>query len=258
MHLLFDSHAHYDDPRFDEDREAVIASLREGGVGWVIDAGCDVQSSEAAIALAERYENFYATCGFHPHNTRDITDDEAALRWLRDILKHPKAVAVGEFGLDHHYPDTDKITQRKWLELQLSLAEELGMPAVIHEREAHGEIMDAVRAHPKVRGVFHCFSGSPEMARELIGRGWYISISGVVTFKNAEKLPQVAALVPNDRLLIETDSPYLTPAPNRRERNDSIHMRSTAEKVASIRGISYEQVCEMTARNAAELFGITL
>ncbi len=258
MHLLFDSHAHYDDARFDEDRDRVISSLRQNGVGWVIDAGCDVQSSEAAIALAERYGGFYAACGFHPNNTDGISDEDAAIGWLREILKHPKAVALGEIGLDYHYPDTDKATQRRWLELQLSLAEELELPVVIHARDAHGDIMDAVRAHPAVRGVFHCFSGSPEMAKELIRRGWYISVSGVVTYKNAEKLPEVAALVPDDRLLIETDSPYLTPAPNRRERNDSVHMRLTAERVAAIRGISYERVCEMTAQNAAGLFGIKL
>lgn len=254
MALLFDSHAHYDDERFDIDRDARISSLNADGVGWVVNVGCDVRSSEASVALAEKYDFFYATCGFHPSCTSGIEDEVATLDWLRNILKHPKVVALGEIGLDYHYPDTDKVTQKKWLELQLLLAEELDVPVVIHAREAHGDIMDIVRAHPRVNGVFHSFSGSPEMAKELIRRGWYISISGVVTFKTAEKLPEVAKLVPDDRILIETDSPYLTPAPNRRERNDSTYMRLTAEKVASLRGISYEQVCELTAKNAATLF----
>ena len=254
MELMIDSHAHYDDRRFDEDREAVVASLIEKGVGAVIDAGCDFDTTAAAIALAEKYGFFYATAGFHPGNADQVVDAEAAMSWLRTALSHPKVVALGEIGLDYHYDEPSREKQQEVFELQLCLAEELNVPVVIHDRDAHGDVMDAVRRHPKVRGVFHSFSGSPEMAKELIKLGWYISFSGVVTFKNAAKLPEVAAIVPADRFLIETDCPYLAPHPFRGQRNDSTLMAYTAERIAEIRDITPDEVRRLSAENTKRLF----
>ncbi len=254
MELMIDSHAHYDDRRFDEDREAVIASLRENGVGAVIDAGCDFKTTAAAVALAEKYDFFYATAGFHPGNADQVTDGEAAMAWLRDTLSHPKVVALGEIGLDYHYDEPSREKQQEVFEMQLRLAEELGVPVVIHDRDAHGDVMDAVRRYPTVRGVFHSFSGSPEMAKELIKLGWYISFSGVVTFKNAAKLPEVAAIVPEDRFLIVSDCPYLAPHPHRGKRNDSTLMAYTAERIAEIRDITPDEVRRLSAENTRRLF----
>ncbi|MBQ9116737.1 MAG: TatD family hydrolase [Clostridia bacterium] len=252
--MMLDSHAHYDDGRFDEDREAVIASLNQNGVGWVINAGCDVETTAAAVALAEKYDFFYATAGFHPGNAHKVTDLEVSMNWLRNALSHPKVVALGEIGLDYHYDEPSREKQAEVFEAQLCLAEELGVPVVIHDREAHGDIMDAVLRHPDVRGVFHSFSGSPEMAKELIKRGWYISFSGVVTFKNAAKLPEVAARVPEDRFLIETDAPYLAPHPHRGKRNDSTLMAYTAERIAEIRDLTPDEVRRISAENARRLY----
>ena len=254
MELMIDSHAHYDDRRFDEDREEVIASLCEKGVGAVVDAGCDFDTTAAAIALAEKYDLFYATAGFHPGNADQVVDPEAAMAWLREALSHPKVVALGEIGLDYHYDEPSREKQQEVFELQLSLAEELNVPVVIHDRDAHGDVMDAVRRHPKAHGVFHSFSGSPEMAKELIKLGWYISFSGVVTFKNAAKLPEVAAIVPEDRFLIETDCPYLAPHPFRGQRNDSTLMAYTAERIAEIRDITADEVRRLSAENTKRLF----
>lgn len=258
MDYLFDSHAHYYDARFDTDRDELIGSLKDNGVGWVINAGCDEKSTAASLALAEKYDFFYAACGFYPRNVGKITDENAAMEWLERCLEHPRAVAIGEIGLDYHYDVSFKELQKHMFERQLQLAEKLDVPVVIHDREAHQDIMDIIRHYPKVRGVFHCFSGSVEMAKELLERGWYISVSGVVTFTNAARLPEVAAFVPDDRLLIETDAPYLTPVPHRNERNCSIFMRHTAEKVAELRGVDYSYICEITANNASRLFGIRL
>ncbi|MBR2460688.1 MAG: TatD family hydrolase [Clostridia bacterium] len=251
---MTDSHAHYDDSRFDADRDAVIDSLTANGVGAVINAGCDVETTDAAIALAEKYGFFYATAGFHPGNADKVTDCAETTAWLKGALAHPKVVALGEIGLDYHYDEPSKTQQASVLEMQLCIAEELGVSVVIHDREAHGDIMDAIRRHPSVRGVFHSFSGSPEMARELIRRGWYISFSGVVTFKNAAKLPEVAAIVPEDRFLIETDAPYLAPHPHRGKRNDSTLMAYTAERIAEIRNLTADDVRRISAENARAVF----
>ena len=252
----WDTHAHYDDGRFDEDREAVIASLKENGVGTVINAGCDVETTNAAIALAEKYDFFYATAGFHPGNADKVNDEAKDMAWLRSVLSHPKVVALGEIGLDYHYDEPSRECQQRVFEMQLCLAEELDVPVVIHDRDAHGDVMEAIFRHPKVRGVFHSFSGSPEMAKELIKRGWYISFSGVVTFKNAAKLPECAAIVPEDRFFIETDAPYLAPHPYRGKRNDSTLLTYTAERIAEIRDMTVEDVIRVSAENASRFFGI--
>ena len=252
--LLFDTHAHYDDERFTEDRDALIASLPENGVGAVVDIGCSFDTIPKAVALAEKYSFFYASVGLHPNDAQAAENNPDTLEILKGYLKHPKVVALGEIGLDYHWDEPSREVQKKWFEVQLSLAEETGYPVIIHDRDAHGDTMEIIRKFPKVTGIFHSFSGSPEMAEELVKRGYYISFSGVLTFKNAAKLPEVAKIVPADRMLVETDCPYLAPHPHRGKRNDSILMRHTAEKLAEIKGISYEEVCKITFENAKKVY----
>ena len=254
--LLFDTHAHYDDSRFDEDREALIASLPENGVGAVVDIGCSFDTIPKAVALAEKYDFFYASVGLHPNDAQAAEDNPDTLNMLRGYLKHPKVVAIGEIGLDYHWDEPSREVQKKWFEIQLSLAEETGYPVIIHDRDAHGDTMEIIRKYPNVKGIFHSFSGSPEMAEELVKRGYYISFSGVLTFKNAAKLPEVAKTVPLDRMLVETDCPYLAPHPCRGQRNSSILMRYTAEKLAEIKGMTYDEICDITFENAKRVYRI--
>ena len=251
---MIDTHAHYDDHAFDEDRDALLKTLfEEEGLKAVVTVGCGKDSCLAALALADAWPDVYAAVGSHPELAAE-TDVE----FLRECLKHPKTVAIGEIGLDYHYEQPDPALQIKAFEEQLSLAEELSLPVVIHDREAHGDVMDAVRAHPAVRGVFHSYSGSWEMAKELIKRGWYISFSGVVTFKNARQAVEVAKNVPDDRFLTETDCPYLSPVPFRGKRNDSGKMRKTLEMLAEIRNVSFRAIEILSERNASELFKLPL
>ncbi len=251
--LLFDSHAHYNDDRFDDDRDEVISNVMKYCKN-IMNVGTNVESSKVCIDYAERYDGFYASVGIHPHDTEDAGDESVALDALREMLKHPKVRAIGEIGLDFHYDFSPRDIQRHWFELQMKLADETGYPVIIHDREAHGECVDMARRFPNVGGVFHCFSGSAETARELVAMGWYISFSGSVTFKNAEKVAQAMLAVPDDRLLIETDCPYLAPVPYRSKRNDSSLMRHTAAYVAERRGMSLSELCELTAKNAAKFY----
>ena len=254
--LLFDSHAHYDDAKFDEDRDALLRSLNENGVGYAIDVGCSFRSIPQAMDLAEKYDFVYFTAGLHPCDTLDAENngENETLDYLRSMLSHEKCVAIGEIGLDYYWDDVPREVQKKWFKLQLDLARETGMPVVIHDRDAHGDTMEILRQYKDVSGILHSFSGSPEMAQELIKNGWYISFSGVLTFKNAARLPEVARIVPTDRMLIETDCPYLAPHPMRGKRNDSSLMRFTAEKLAEIKGMSYDEVVKITEENAFKVY----
>ncbi len=254
--LLFDSHCHYDDAKFDEDRDELISSLEAMGVGYAVDVGCSFRSIPQAMTLAERYEHICFTAGLHPCDTLDAENngENETLDYLRSVLAHEKAVAIGEIGLDYYWDDVPREVQRKWFKLQLELARETGFPVVIHDRDAHGDTMDILREYKDVKGVLHSFSGSPEMAAELIKNGWYISFSGVLTFKNAARLPEVAKMVPTDRMLIETDCPYLAPHPMRGKRNDSSLMRYTAEKLAEIKCMSYDEVVKITEDNAFRVY----
>ncbi len=253
---LFDSHAHYDDARFDGDRDAVIDEMHEKGVSGIVDIGCSFDTLPKAVDLAERYDFVYASAGLHPNEALEAENEPKTLDILRLYLASEKNVALGEIGLDYHWDDVPRDIQKKWFDIQLSLAKELKKPVIIHAREAHGDVMDMLRAHRDVTGILHSFSGSPEMARELVKMGWYISFSGVLTFKNAAKLPEVAKEVPTELMLIETDAPYLTPHPHRGERNCSLFMRYTVERLAEIKGLTTEQVCVMTDENARRVFGI--
>ncbi|MBP5231727.1 MAG: TatD family hydrolase [Clostridia bacterium] len=251
---MIDTHAHYDDPAFDPDREDLLDDLfRNAVVRAVITVGCAVKSCNASVALAESRPDMFAAVGFHPEFAQELD-----LGYLREICRHPKVVAIGEIGLDYHYDGPEKSVQKEALHAQLSLAESLSLPVVIHDRDAHADILDAVRAHPSVRGVFHSYSGSWEMARELLKLGWYVSFSGVVTFKNARQAVEVAKNVPNDRFLTETDCPYLSPVPFRGQRNDSGRMRKTLEALADIRNVSFEEIERQTESNAIALFGLPL
>ena len=210
---LFDTHAHYDDARFDSDRDKVLSSMKECGVGFIVDVGCSFDSIPKAFELTRKYDFMYFSVGFHPNDALACEDngEKNSLDMLKSYLADPKCVAIGEIGLDYHWDDVPRETQKRWFELQLQLALETGYPVIIHDREAHGDVMDILRKYKGVTGILHSFSGSPEMADELIKMGWYISFSGVLTFKNAAKLPEVAVRVPLDRMLLETDCPYLTP-----------------------------------------------
>ena len=253
--MLFDTHAHYDDERFDGDREALLAGMPEKNVGLIVNPGCDISSSRTAVALAESFDFVYAAVGIHPENCGDF--EPGMIDQLRQMAKNPRVVAIGEIGLDYYWAENPpRELQQEVLRRQLRLAEELGLPVIIHDRDAHGDTLDIVREFPRVRGVFHCFAGSAEMARELIKMGWMLSFNGAVTFKNAKKAPEVIAAVPLEKLMIETDAPYLTPVPHRGERNDSSYVRLVAEKIAQIKGLTPEEVEKATWENGRRFFGV--
>jgi len=252
--MYFDSHAHYDDEAFDADRDELLAALPEHGVGLVVIPGQNQSASEAAISLAERHPHVYAAVGWHPHEADSFPED--GIDRMRRWAEHPKVVALGEMGLDYHYDFSPRDVQRRVLEEQLYLAEELRMPVVMHDREAHGDMLDIVRRHPAVQGVFHCWSGSPEMAEELLSLGWYISFTGSITFKNNRRGLETVALMPDDRFMLETDAPYLTPVPHRGKRNDSTFLPFVARTVAEVRGYTVEQVERLSWENGKRFYGI--
>ena len=252
---MFDSHAHYDDRQYDEDREELFSRLfAEEGVTGLVTIGCNTESSHAALKLAETHPGVYAAVGFHPEFAHHVSD--ASLAEIERLLTHPKVVALGEIGLDYYYEDPLRDVQQAAFRAQLALAERTGKPVIVHDREAHGDMLAILREFPSVRGVLHSYSGSAEMAKVLLSMGWYISFSGVVTFKNARQAVEVAEMVPSDRFLTETDAPYLTPVPYRGKRNDSGKMRYTLQKLAEIRQESFETVEKQAEANARRLFGI--
>lgn len=252
---IFDTHAHYDSSAFHADREAVLAALPEAGVALVVDPGCDLPTSRAALALAEQFPHVYAAVGIHPEDCAGYTD--ADLDALRQLCRHDKAVAIGEIGLDYYWAENPpREFQQQVFRRQLELALELDMPVIIHDREAHGDSLAIVKEYPGLRGVFHCFSGSPEMAAELLKRGWYLGFDGPITYKNAKRAPEVAAMTPLDRILVETDSPYMTPVPFRGKRNDSRYLPYVLEKLAEWKGVTTEEMTDITFANGKRLFGI--
>ena len=250
---IFDTHAHYDADRFDSDRDAVLAALPGDGVGLVMDPGCDLPSSRAAVALAERYSHVYAAVGVHPEECAGFQDGD--LEELRRLLRHPKAVAIGEIGLDYYWEENPpRDFQQMVFRKQLALAAELDMPVIVHDREAHGDSLAIIQEFPTVTGVFHCFSGSPEMAAELLKRGWYLGFDGPVTYKNAKRAPEVAAITPLERMVVETDAPYMAPVPMRGKRNDSRYLPYIIEKLAEWKGITPEEMTCITWENGRRLF----
>jgi len=251
---LFDTHAHLLDKRFDEDRESLIASLPGKGMVGMIEVGCDVEDSRLAAQMAAQHDYVYAAVGIHPHDAGSAKD--GYLDSLEDLAAQKKVVAIGEIGLDYHYDFSPREVQKQVFAAQLSLAQRLGMPVIIHMREATADTLDILRAHIGVRGVMHCFSGSAETAKICVGMGLYVSFTGTVTFKNARKVVDAAAAVPLDRLMAETDCPYLSPEPVRGKRNDPGNVKYVIEKLADIHGVSADEMAETNIRNAKELYGI--
>ena len=254
--MIFESHAHYDDEAFDEDREALLSSFAEHGIGTVIKIGASMSGSEATVKLAEQYSFFYGAVGVHPSEVEEL--DEESYERLRTLCGHEKIVAVGETGLDYHYPEPAVALQKEWFARQLTLAREVKLPVIIHSREAAKDTLDIMQAlHAgEIGGVVHCFSYAKEMAREYLNMDYYFGIGGVITFKNAKKLKEAVEYIPIDKILLETDSPYLSPEPHRGERNSSLNLPYVAKEIAAIKGLSYEEVVERTEENAKRLFGL--
>lgn len=252
---IFDTHAHYDSGGFNADRMEVLAALPAAGVQLVVDPGCDVESSRAAVALAEAFPHVYAAVGIHPSDCAGT--DDAAIEAIRALARQEKVVAIGEIGLDYYWQDNPpKEFQQEVFRRQIKLALELDLPVIVHDREAHGDSLAIVLEYPALRGVFHCFSGSPEMAQELLKRGWYLGFDGPITYKNAKRAPEVAAITPLDRIVVETDAPYLTPVPYRGKRNDSRYLPYVIEKLAEWKGISADEMERITFENGKRLFGL--
>lgn len=252
MNNIFDAHAHYDDDWFDSDREELLSAMPSKGVCGIVNAAVDLKTAKIAKDFADKYNFLYFTVGFHPENLEDMPD--GYLQKIAQMLQHKKAVALGEIGLDYHW-DIEKALQHRVFEEQLILAKELDVPVVIHDREAHGDVMSYLRKY-QPKGLMHCFSGSVEMLKEVLRLGMSISLGGTVTFKNARVPLEVAQAVPLDRLLLETDAPYLSPVPFRGKRNDSSNIIYTAEKIAQIKGIGIQQLLDITAENAKRLYNI--
>ena len=253
--MIFDTHAHYDSGAFNADREELLASMPSKGVGLILDPGCEERSSRAALALAEKYSFVYAAVGVHPEDMEGMTSD--TLETIRRLARHEKCVAIGEIGLDYYWDDTHKAEQKELFAAQLALAEELDLPVIVHDREAHADCLEITGSFPKARGVFHCFSGSAEMAKELLRRGnWYLGFDGPVTYKNARKALEVLEIVPPERILVETDSPYMSPVPLRGKRNDSSYLVYIIQKIAEIKGMTPQEVERITWENGKRLFGI--
>lgn len=253
--MLFDTHAHFDDEQFDADRDEVLKSLKSYGVGNIVNIGSSMKTSRTSVALAEKYDFVYAAVGVHPSETGELC--EADIDELKRLAANPKVRAIGEIGLDYHYPDdVEPSIQKKWFVRQLELAKELNMPVVIHDRESKGECLEILKEHKISNGVVHCFSGSAETAREILKLGMMISFTGVLTFKNAKKAIAACAAVPLDRLMIETDCPYMSPEPHRGKRNFSGYVEFVARKMAEIKGVSYDELVDITERNAKRFYGI--
>ena len=253
--MLFDTHAHMDDWAFDEDRQALLASLEGAGVGLVMNPGCSLESSRNVDKLTREYPWLYGAVGSHPDACDEVT--EGVIEEYRMLCKqNPKIKAIGEIGLDYHYEDIPREIQQLAFRRQMALAKELGLPVIVHERDAHADGMAIASEFPEVTGVFHCYSGSLEMAKWLVERGWYIGFTGVLTFKNARKAVEVAAGIPLERLVLETDCPYMAPEPFRGKRNHPGYLYRMAEKLAEIRGVSVEEIHAITTENGKKLYGI--
>ena len=250
---IFDTHAHYDDEAFDDDRESLILSLKDRGVVGIVSCGCDIASTVANQNLSHSFDDFYFAAGFHPENLEDFSVED--LEKLEPFFADEKCVAVGEIGLDYHWMNSTKEKQRELFIAQIELANAKGLPVIVHDREAHGDTLDILKA-TKPSGVLHCFSGSVEMAREVIKLGMFLGFNGVATFKNARKIPEVIKEIPLDRIVLETDCPYLAPEPHRGKRNDSSFIPFIAQRIGEILGISAQEVLDVTNKNARALYNL--
>jgi len=252
--MYFDTHAHYCDKRFNDDRDELLASMPGAGISLILNSGSSLRSSILSLEMAKKYKFIYASAGVHPHDSKSMTDD--TVDKLKALLSHPKAVAVGEIGLDYHYDFSPRDVQRKRFREQLDLARFLRKPVIIHEREALPDTLETIRDYSDLTGVLHCFSGSWETAKIVLDMGWYLSFTGVITFKNARRALEVLEKMPVERIMLETDCPYLSPEPHRGRRNSSLFLPYIAEKIAEVRGITIEEVAAFTMENGKRFFGI--
>lgn len=252
--MYFDTHSHYTDEAFDADRDETIAAVYNSGVELIMNASSDLESSLKALELAEKYPYIYATVGWHPHDAKTFNDESGEL--IRQWCKLSKVRAIGEIGLDYYYDLSERDVQREVFTRQMELAKELNMPVVIHDREAHADCMEIIRKFPEVRGEFHCYSGSAEMAKEILNMGWYLGFTGAITFKNARKSHEVIDICPIDRILIETDCPYLAPVPHRGKRNDSRNLPYMAQTIAEVKGLRADEIANITKENGRRFFAI--
>ena len=253
MTQYFDTHAHYDSGKFNADREEVLRAVHESGVALIVDPGDCAATSARAVAIAQEYDFVYAAVGWHPEEADSWTD--GSLAHIRALAAQPKVCAIGEIGLDYYWDNEPREVQKKWFIRQLELARELDLPVLIHSREAAADTMEIMKEHAKgLSGVIHCYSYSKEMAQEYIKMGFYIGVGGVVTFKNAKKLKEVVENIPLTSIVLETDCPYMAPEPNRGKRNNSAYIRYVAEKIAELKGITYEEVVEQTEKNARDMY----
>lgn len=253
--MLFDTHAHIDDQAFDEDRQILLQQLPQQGLALVMNPACSLQSSRNICRLIAQYPYLYGAVGSHP-DAADEVNEEVLCEYRMLCKQNPKIKAIGEIGLDYHYEDIPRQIQQQAFRAQMALAAELQLPVIVHDREAHGDSMAIVKEFPTVKGVFHCYSGATEMALELVERGWYIGFTGVLTFKNARKAVEVAASLPLDRIVLETDCPYMAPEPFRGKRNSPGYLYRMAQQLGQIRGMTAQQIEDITLENGKRLYGL--
>jgi len=254
--MIIDSHAHYDDEAFEEDRETLLNSFHENGIEYVINSSASMESVKSTLELMEKFPFIYGTLGIHPNDAAELNEEK--FKWLKEQYQKNKVVAVGEIGLDYYWDEPDASIQKEWFSRQMELAREIKLPIVVHSRDAAKDTLDMLKAHHagEIGGEIHCFSYGVEMAREFLNMGFYIGVGGVVTFKNAKKLVEVVEYMPLDRILLETDCPYLAPTPNRGQRNTSLNLIYIAKEIANIKGIDYDEVVAVTSQNTKTLFQI--
>ncbi|NTV78638.1 MAG: TatD family hydrolase [Clostridiales bacterium] len=254
--MIFDSHAHYDDKAFDEDREPLLNSMSENGISYIVNVASSIENTKKTIELTRQYPFIYGSVGVHPEEAAELNEENFA--WLKEQCNQPKIVAVGEIGLDYYWPEPSRELQKIWFERQLTLASEKKLPVIIHSRDAAKDTYDILASadHKGLAGVIHCYSYSKEMAKEFLKLGFYIGIGGVITFNNAIKLKEAVEYIPLDRILLETDCPYLAPVPNRGKRNSSINLIYIAKQIAQIKKVDYEQVILQTTQNAKQMYRI--
>ena len=254
--MIFDTHAHYDDEAFDKDRISLLPSLPTQGIEAVVNIGASIQTTKNTLKLIENYPFFYGAVGVHPNETGELNKN--LLNWLKEVARHPKVVAIGEIGLDYYWNEPDRETQKHWFICQLNLAREVGLPVIIHSRDAAKDTLDIMKSQKsdEIGGVIHCFSYGKDLAREYLSMGFYLGIGGVVTFKNAKKLKEVVEYMPMDKMVLETDCPYLSPEPFRGTRNSSLNLPYVVKAVSEIKGISEEKIIEITYKNAKDLYRI--
>ena len=254
--MIIDSHAHYDDEAFEEDRETLLNSFHENGIEYVINSSASMESVKSTLELMEKFPFIYGTLGIHPNDAAELNEEK--FKWLKEQYQKDKVVAVGEIGLDYYWDEPEASIQKEWFSRQMELAREIKLPIVVHSRDAAKDTLDMLKAHHagEIGGEIHCFSYGVEMAREFLNMGFYIGVGGVVTFKNAKKLVEVVEYMPLDRILLETDCPYLAPTPNRGQRNTSLNLTYIAKEIANIKGIDYDEVIAVTSQNTKTLFQI--